>query len=57
MSYTEFKNDKEPALSEETLNRMQRELLKLVFPIGSIYITQTNTNPSTILEFRYMGKT
>ncbi len=33
MSYTEFKNEQEPALSEETLNRMQRELLKLVFPV------------------------
>lgn len=33
MAYTVFKNDEEPAISEETLNRMQKELLKLVFPI------------------------
>lgn len=26
-------------------------LLKLIFPVGSTYITQTNTNPSTILGF------
>ncbi|MCI8618334.1 MAG: hypothetical protein HFJ60_08930 [Clostridia bacterium] len=26
-------------------------ILELIFPIGSIYITQTNTNPSTILGF------
>lgn len=28
-----------------------KEILKLVFPIGSTYVTQTNTNPSTILNF------
>lgn len=33
MSYTNFKNDDEPDLSAETLNRMQKELLKLVFPV------------------------
>lgn len=27
------------------------ELLKLIFPIGSTYITQTNTDPATILGF------
>ena len=26
-------------------------LLSLIFPIGSTYVTQTNTNPSTILGF------
>ena len=34
--------------------------MELVFPIGSIYITQSNTNPSTILQFgtweRFKGK-
>lgn len=51
MSYTEFENDQAPDLSAETLNRMQIELMKLVFPVGSTYITQTNTNPSAILKF------
>ena len=31
-----------------------------MFPVGSIYVTQSNTNPSTILEFgtweRFKGK-
>lgn len=30
---------------------MQKGLMELVFPVGSTYITQSNTNPSTILEF------
>lgn len=38
-------------LSPEILNKMQVELLKDVFPIGSTYITPTNTNPSMILGF------
>lgn len=38
-------------LSAEVLNEMQDNLLQLVFPIGSTYITQNNTNPSEILEF------
>lgn len=51
MGYTNFKNNESPALSNTTLNNMQIELMKLVFPIGSTYVTQTNTNPSTILRF------
>lgn len=51
MGYTTFKNNGQPALNDETLNNMQVELMKLVFPIGSTYITQENTNPSTILKF------
>ena len=51
MGYTIFKNNEAPALSDTTLNNMQKELLELVFPIGSTYVTQTNTNPSTILGF------
>lgn len=51
MGYTNFKNNEAPALSDTTLNNMQIGLLELVFPIGSTYITQTNTNPSTILGF------
>ncbi len=30
---------------------MQQGLMELVFPIGSTYITQSNTNPNTILNF------
>lgn len=33
MGYTIFKNNQAPALSEETLNQMQTELMKLVFPV------------------------
>lgn len=51
MSYTNFVNGNAPNLSAQNLNNMQIELMKLVFPIGSTYITQTNTNPSTILKF------
>ena len=51
MGYTNFKNDEEPALNNTTLNNMQKGLMELVFPIGSTYVTQTNTNPSTILGF------
>ena len=51
MGYTTFINGTQPALSDTILNNMQVELIKLVFPIGSTYITQTNTNPSTILKF------
>ena len=38
-------------LSPEILNKMQTDLLKVVFPIGSTYITQENTNPNSILGF------
>lgn len=41
----------ETPLSSENLNKMQAELLKTIFPIGSTYVTQTNTNPSSILRF------
>ena len=51
MGYTTFTNGTQPALSDTILNNMQVELMKLVFPIGSTYITQTNTNPSEILKF------
>lgn len=51
MGYTTFKNNGQPALSDTVLNNMQVELMKLVFPIGSTYVTQSNTNPSTILNF------
>lgn len=51
MAYTNFVNGTQPALSEPVLNQMQIGLMELVFPIGSTYITQTNTNPNTILKF------
>ena len=51
MGYTNFVNGQSPYISAQNLNNMQIELMKLVFPIGSTYITQTNTNPSTILKF------
>ena len=51
MGYTTFKNNGQPALSDTALNNMQIELMKLVFPIGSTYITQDNTNPNAILKF------
>lgn len=37
MGYTNFTNGILPAMNDETLNNMQIELIKLVFPIGSIY--------------------
>ena len=51
MRYTNFVNGQSPYISAQNLNNMQIELMKLVFPIGRTYITQTNTNPSTILKF------
>ena len=60
MGYTTFTNGAQPALSDKVLNNMQVELMKLVFPIGSTYITQEDVNPSTILKFgtweRFKGK-
>lgn len=50
MGYFNFKNG-ETALNETNLKLMQVELAKMIFPIGSTYITQSDTNPSTILEF------
>lgn len=45
-----FENGVTP-INDTNLNKMQTELLKAVFPIGSTYITQENTNPNTILGF------
>lgn len=45
-----FENGKTP-LSAEILNKLQSELLQTVFPIGSTYTTQEDTNPNTILGF------
>lgn len=38
-------------LSAEILNAMQQGLMELVFPVGSTYVTQSDTNPNTILSF------
>lgn len=53
MAYTNFKNTPNTTtpLSAEILNAMQKGLMELVFPVGSTYITQTNTNPNTVLGF------
>lgn len=51
MGYTNFTNGTQPVLSDTVLNNMQIELMKLVFPVGSTYITQSDTNPATILNF------
>lgn len=50
MAYTNFENDITP-VNDTNLNAMQQGLMELVFPIGSTYITQSNTNPNTILNF------
>lgn len=45
-----FENGVTP-INDTNLNKMQADLLKAVFPIGSTYITQENTNPNEILGF------
>lgn len=53
MGYFNFENspsEKTP-ISAENLLAMQKELMELAFPIGSTYITQSDTNPNTILNF------
>ena len=60
--YIEFKNGQGPYMSDTQLNQLQKliktdiknqvlEGLKLAYPIGQPYITQTDTNPNTILGF------
>lgn len=53
MAYFEFENSpsEETPISAENLKAMQKGLMELVFPIGSTYITQSDTNPNSILEF------
>ena len=50
MGYLNFKNN-ETAINDTNLNNMQQGLMELVFPVGSTYVTQSNTNPNTILNF------
>lgn len=45
-----FENGVTP-INDTNLNKMQSDLLKVVFPIGSTYITQEDINPSLILGF------
>ena len=45
-----FENGVTP-INDTNLNKMQTDLLKAVFPIGSTYITQENTNPNEVLGF------
>ena len=60
--YIDFENKQAPAMNDVILNQLQKlikadiknqalECLKLAYPIGQPYITQSNTNPSTILGF------
>lgn len=53
MSYTNFQNGRTNGtpINDTNLNAMQQGLMELVFPVGSTYITQSNTNPNTILKF------
>lgn len=50
MGYTNFQNNVSKA-NDTTLNQMQIGLMELVFPVGSTYITQDETNPNEILKF------
>ncbi len=50
MGYFNFENNT-TAINDTNLNTMQKELAKMFFPVGSTYITQDNTNPSTIFGF------
>lgn len=50
MGYFNFENNVTPA-NDTNLNAMQQGLMELVFPVGSTYITQSDTNPRTILNF------
>ena len=50
MGYFKFENNV-TAVNDTNLNAMQQRLMELVFPVGSTYITQSNTNPNTILNF------
>lgn len=53
MAYFKFENSpsEETPLSAENLKAMQKGLMELVFPVGATYVTQSNTNPNSILEF------
>lgn len=46
MPIIKFNNYKGPGISKEVLEELQVNLLKMVFPVGSTYITQTAINPA-----------
>jgi len=50
MAYTNFKNGVTP-INDTNLNNMQKGIAELLLPVGSTYVTPTNTNPNTILGF------
>lgn len=50
MAYTNFENGVTP-INDTSLNNMQKGIVELLLPVGSTYITQSDTNPSTILQF------
>lgn len=50
MAYFEFENDVTP-INDTNLNNMQKGIAELLLPVGSTYVTPTNTNPNTILGF------
>ena len=50
MAYTNFENGVTP-INDTNLNNMQKGIVELLLPVGSTYITQSDTNPSTILQF------
>lgn len=50
MAYTNFENGVTP-INDTNLNNMQKGIVELLLPVGSTYVTPTNTNPNTILGF------
>lgn len=50
MAYTNFENGVTP-INDTNLNNMQKGIAELLLPVGSTYVTPTNTNPNTILGF------
>lgn len=48
MKIIDFSNGKEPAINGNNLNELQERLIELIHPIGSIYMTVNNENPSTL---------
>lgn len=47
MPIIKFNNYNEPGISKEILEALQTNLLEMMFPIGSRYVTQTATNPAS----------
>lgn len=46
MPIMKFNNYNEPGISKEILEQLQLNLLEMMFPVGSTYVTQTATNPA-----------